>query len=86
VVFDLRLASLQERGVEGIHARVTQKLGGRPLSAPGLGVELKWPHIEDMFNESPEAWPGLAPWLVWWAWQTLQILQYISCQVCHDAR
>lgn len=47
---------MQERGVEAIHARVTQALGaGRPLSAPGLGMELKWNGIESLLETSPQA-------------------------------
>lgn len=47
---------MQERGVEAIHARVTQALaGGRPLSAPGLGMELKWNGIESLLQTSPQA-------------------------------
>lgn len=46
----------QERGVEAIHARVSQSLaGGRPLSASGLCLELKWQSIEKLVQESPEA-------------------------------
>lgn len=48
----------QERGVEAIHARATQSLsGGRPLSAQGLSVELKWQTIEELLQASPQAWP-----------------------------
>ena len=45
----------QKRGVEGIHARVTQSLGGRPLSAAGLACELKWGSMEELFQRSPQA-------------------------------
>ena len=52
----LRYFWCKERGVEGIHARVTQTLsGGRPLSASGLAVELKWPAIASLLYTSPQA-------------------------------
>ena len=45
---------VHERGVEGIHASVTQSLGGgRPLSAPGLSCELKWRSFEDVLQKTP---------------------------------
>ena len=49
---------VQERGVEGIHSRVTQALSTRrrSLGPAGIGLELKWPYIEDMLEASPEAW------------------------------
>lgn len=42
--------------MEGIHAKVTQSLlGGRPLSPAGLGLELKWPNVEEILQSSPQA-------------------------------
>jgi len=56
VIIREKTGGSQERGVEGIHAKVTQSLkGGRPLSAPGLGVELKWQTIEEQLQTSPQA-------------------------------
>lgn len=48
---------VQERGVEGIHARVSQALAGRrrKLSAPGISLELKWQFIEQTLHSSPKA-------------------------------
>ena len=43
---------LQERSVEGLHARVTQTVAGRPLQVAGLALELKWPDIEFMVQRS----------------------------------
>lgn len=42
----------QERSVEGLHARVTQTVAGRPLQVAGLALELKWPDIELIVQRS----------------------------------
>lgn len=47
---------MQERSVEGLHARVTKTLGGRPLSVAGLGLELKWQDIERLVRTSAQEW------------------------------
>ena len=50
----LTLDVVQERSVEGLHARVTQTLGGRPLQVAGLALELKWQDIERMVQRSAQ--------------------------------
>lgn len=44
----------QERSIEGLHARVSQTLRGRPLSVAGLALDLKWNCIEGMLSQSAE--------------------------------